>query len=135
MLTRTTKLERRNLIAILLLVLAACSSMLAQQAGPLVNSMDAVSMTVADMDRSVAFYSSVLSFKKISDLELDGETYEHLEGIFGLHLRVVRMKLGDESLELVEYVAPRGRPIPVDSRSNDRSQPFRALLCDPCVFA
>src|SRR4051794_6766506 len=120
MLTRTTKLERRNLIASLLLVLAACSSLFAQQAGPLVNRLDAVSMTVADMDRSVGFYSGVLSFKKVSDLELDGESYEHLDGVFGLRLRVVRMNLGDESLELVEYVAPRGRPIPVDSRSNDR---------------
>jgi catechol 2,3-dioxygenase-like lactoylglutathione lyase family enzyme len=120
MLTRSTKLERHNVIAILLLVLAACSSLFAQQAQPLVNALDAVSMTVANMDRSVAFYSGVLSFKKISDVELEGETYEHLEGVFGLHLHVVRMKLGDESIELVEYVAPRGRPIPVDSRSNDR---------------
>jgi catechol 2,3-dioxygenase-like lactoylglutathione lyase family enzyme len=30
------------------------------------------------------------------------------------------MKLGDESIELTEYLAPQGRPIPVDSRSNDR---------------
>jgi len=30
------------------------------------------------------------------------------------------MKLGDEFIELTEYLAPKGRPIPVDSRSNDR---------------
>jgi catechol 2,3-dioxygenase-like lactoylglutathione lyase family enzyme len=30
------------------------------------------------------------------------------------------MRLGNEFLELTEYLAPRGRPIPVDSRSNDR---------------
>jgi catechol 2,3-dioxygenase-like lactoylglutathione lyase family enzyme len=30
------------------------------------------------------------------------------------------MKLGDESIELTEYLTPKGRPIPVDSRSNDR---------------
>jgi catechol 2,3-dioxygenase-like lactoylglutathione lyase family enzyme len=30
------------------------------------------------------------------------------------------MKLGDEFIELTEYLAPQGRPIPVDSRSNDR---------------
>jgi len=35
-------------------------------------------------------------------------------------MRVVRMRLGDESIELTEYLAPRGRPAPVDSRSNDR---------------
>ena len=30
------------------------------------------------------------------------------------------MKLGDESIELTEYLTPKGRPIPIDSRSNDR---------------
>ena len=35
-------------------------------------------------------------------------------------MRVVRLRLGDEALELTEYLAPRGRPMPVDSRSNDR---------------
>jgi catechol 2,3-dioxygenase-like lactoylglutathione lyase family enzyme len=32
----------------------------------------------------------------------------------------VRLKLGDEVLELTEYLTPQGRPIPADSRSNDR---------------
>jgi catechol 2,3-dioxygenase-like lactoylglutathione lyase family enzyme len=76
-------------------------------------------MTVADMDRSVEFYSRVLSFNKVSDTELAGEDYEHLEGVFGLRVRVVRMALGDEQIELDEYLTPRGRPIAVDSRSND----------------
>jgi len=45
---------------------------------------------------------------------------EHLSGVFGVRIRVVRMSLGDESIELDEYLAPKGRPVPVDSRSNDR---------------
>ena len=32
-------------------------------------------------------------------------------------MRVARMRLGDEVIELTEYLAPRGRPIPVDSRA------------------
>jgi catechol 2,3-dioxygenase-like lactoylglutathione lyase family enzyme len=93
----------------------------AQQRGiaPVVD-VDGVGMTVADMDRSVEFYSKVLSFEKVSDLEVWGDEYEHLQGVFGLRMRVVRMRLGDESIELTEYLAPRGRPAPVDSRSNDR---------------
>jgi catechol 2,3-dioxygenase-like lactoylglutathione lyase family enzyme len=35
-------------------------------------------------------------------------------------MRITRMKLGDEFIELTEYLAPQGRPIPIDSRSNDR---------------
>jgi catechol 2,3-dioxygenase-like lactoylglutathione lyase family enzyme len=87
---------------------------------PLVSAVDAVGVTVSDMDRSVNFYSQVLGFEKVSDAEVAGDAYEKLEGVFGLRMRVVRMKLGDETLELTEYLAPRGRPIPVDSRSNDR---------------
>lgn len=84
-----------------------------QQVGP-------IGMTVSDMDRSVEFYSKILSFEKVSDVEVTGEDYERLQGVFGLRMRVVRMKLGEEFIELTEYLAPKGRPFPVDSRGNDR---------------
>ena len=93
---------------------------LAQQGPALVDGVDAIGITVSDMDRAVDFYSKVLTFEKVSDTEVAGENYEHLEGVFGLRMRVVRMRLGDEFIELTEYLTPKGRPIPVDSRSNDR---------------
>jgi catechol 2,3-dioxygenase-like lactoylglutathione lyase family enzyme len=77
-------------------------------------------MTVADADRSVAFYSQLLGFEKVSDVEAWGREYEQLQGVFGLRMRVVRMRLGDESIELTEYLTPKGRPMPLDSRGNDR---------------
>jgi catechol 2,3-dioxygenase-like lactoylglutathione lyase family enzyme len=86
---------------------------------PLVEAVDAVGMTVADMDRAVEFYSNVLSFEKVSDVEVAGSDYERLQGIFGLRMRVARLRLGGEFIELTEYLAPKGRPIPADSRSND----------------
>ena len=48
---------------------------LAQQQTGLVTAVDAVGMTVADMDRSVDFYSQVLSFEKVSDTEVWGADY------------------------------------------------------------
>ncbi len=36
-----------------------------------------------------------------------------------MRMRVVCMRLGDEFIELTEYLTPKGRPIPVDIRSND----------------
>src|SRR5216117_359479 len=81
-------------------------------------AVESVGMTVSDMDRSVAFYSA-LTFQKVSDIEVLGEQYEHLEGVFGARMRIVRMQLGNELVDLTEYLAPRGPPIPVDSRSND----------------
>jgi catechol 2,3-dioxygenase-like lactoylglutathione lyase family enzyme len=81
-------------------------------------SVDGVGITVSDMDRSVAFFSA-LTFKKISDVEVLGEQYEHLEDVFGARIRIVRMQLGKEHIDLTQYLAPPGRPVPVDSRSND----------------
>jgi len=104
------------LLPLLLLFLFAVSA----QATPIATRVESVGMTVADMDRSLDFYTHVLPFKKVSDVEVANEQYEHLEGVFGLRIRIVRLQLGDEFLELTEYLAPQGRPTPVDSRSNDR---------------
>ncbi len=85
-----------------------------------VEAVDSVGVTVSDMDRSVEFFSKVLTFEKVSDVEVWGSEYEHLQGVFGLRMRVVRMRLGEEFIELTEYLTPQGRPLPADSRSNDR---------------
>ena len=87
---------------------------------PIAQSVEAVGMTVSDIDRSVAFFKDVLTFEPVSDVEVAGEEYDRLQGVFGTRMRIVRLRLGDEQIELTEYLAPRGRPIPVDSRSNDR---------------
>ncbi len=86
---------------------------------PSIRAVGPVLMTVSDIDRSVDFYSRILSFEKVSEVELAGEQVEHLFGVFGARVRIVRMQLGDESIELAQFLAPRGGPIPVDSRSND----------------
>jgi catechol 2,3-dioxygenase-like lactoylglutathione lyase family enzyme len=80
----------------------------------------AVGMTVSDMDRALAFYTGVLPFKKESDVEVTGREHELLTGVFGARLRVVRLRLGGEAIELTEFKAPRGRPYPADTRGNDR---------------
>ena len=89
-------------------------------AQPLVSAVDAVGMTVSDMDRAVAFYTTVLDFAPLSDVEVAAESYARLAGVTGARVRIVRLRLGDEAIELVEYRTPRGRPLPPDSRSNDR---------------
>lgn len=83
-----------------------------------VNSVESIGMTVSDMDAAMEFYA-ILSFQKISDVEVLGTEYECLQGLFGVRMRVVQMQLGSEVIELTEYLAPKGRPISIDSRSND----------------
>jgi catechol 2,3-dioxygenase-like lactoylglutathione lyase family enzyme len=89
-------------------------------ARPLVSGVDAIAVTVSDLDRAVSFYTRVLTFEKISEMEHAGESWERLYGVFGMRARTARLKLGDEYLELTQFLAPEGLPIPQDSRSNDR---------------
>ena len=93
-----------------------------QEPGPRipVSAVETVGLAVSDVDRAVDFYSRVLTFEVVSDGEVAGPAHERLTGLPGLRARAVRMRLGEEQIELVEYLAPRGRPVPADSRSNDR---------------
>ena len=84
-----------------------------------VKKVGAIGITVSEMDRSVKFYTEVLGFKKITDEEIWGEEYEKLNNLFGLRIRVVRMKLGEETIELIDYLTSGGRSIPEDAKSND----------------
>src|SRR5688572_12956900 len=93
-----------------------------------VTAVDSIGMTVADMTRAVEFYTSVLSFEKVSDVEVSGREYELLSGVFGARMRVVRLRLGDESIELTEFLAPKGRPVPADMRPNDRAFQHIAII-------
>lgn len=80
-----------------------------------------IGFTVADMDRSVAFYSEVLTFEKVAEFSVNGPSYDQLEGVFGANMRVVHLRLGEQIVELTQYLSPPGgRPIPVPSHSNDR---------------
>lgn len=106
-------LNRAGRIVWLLLVLVAVPC-LAQ-----VESVVRIGVTVGDMDRSLVFYTGVLNFEIVSDSEVHGEAYEQLTGVFGLRCRIVQLKLGDAALELTEYLASPGRPVPPQSRSND----------------
>src|SRR5437667_6681645 len=59
------------------------SSNLMPGSAPAVERVSAVGMTVSDMDRSIVFYSRVLLFEKVSDVEITGDDFERLEGVFG----------------------------------------------------
>lgn len=78
-----------------------------------------VGMTVADVDRSVQFYTTVLGFEKVAEAEASGDPIEHLTGVFGARTISARLRLGTEEIELTQFLAPEGRAIPADSRSND----------------
>ncbi len=93
-----------------------------------VSGVDSIGMTVDNMDRAVDFYTKVLMFEKVSDVEVASREYELLEGVFGARARIVRLRLGDETVELTEYLAPKGRPVPSDIRPNDLAFQHVAII-------
>jgi catechol 2,3-dioxygenase-like lactoylglutathione lyase family enzyme len=86
----------------------------------LVGAVDSVGIPVTDADRSIAFYTRVLQFHAVSDRTVGGAAYDRLFGVQGLRLRAVRLELGRESIELLQFLSPPGRPVPADAHSDDR---------------
>ena len=100
----------------------------ARAAEPVAQAVGCIGLTVSDVDRSTEFYTRVLDFRREKEVEVAGESWERLSGVFGMRARTVRVRLGAECLDLTEFLAPRGRPGPADARSNDRSFQHVAIV-------
>jgi catechol 2,3-dioxygenase-like lactoylglutathione lyase family enzyme len=113
---------RVRVLAILVILLATVGVWLTAAPGsvaPAVDAVAGVAIPVSDMARSIDFYSRVLAFEVQSDVTLGGDGPARPHGAPDARRRLVRLRLGSESIELVESLAPRGRPLPADSRSQD----------------
>lgn len=124
----TTFLRERLYTALLAIVVAAIFS-----EGVYARALEirGFALTVADMDRSVAFFEHALEFKKVSERIIVDRNYDYLTGVFGTRVRNVQLRLGDEMIELEQFLSPRGQPIPADGRSNDLwFQHFAVVVSD-----
>jgi catechol 2,3-dioxygenase-like lactoylglutathione lyase family enzyme len=88
-------------------------------------AVSGVAIPVTDMERSIAFYSTVLFFEKVSDVETAGPEIESLFGASG-RIRVVAMRLGSEQIELVDYGDQL--PIAVQAPDSARSSEHIAIV-------
>lgn len=81
-----------------------------------------VSVTAADLDRSLEFYAGTLGLEVLGRGETDAEHVKLQTGFPDLRLRWAELRFGgSQILELFEYVRPRGTPL-------------HARTCDPgCV--
>lgn len=95
-------------------------------------AVESAGFTVSDLDKSVAFYSEVLGFRLLEEpTEIVGPELDRLRGVFGSRVRIARLALGEERIELTEYLVPRGKPYPDGSRGNDRwFQHFAIVVSD-----
>ena len=113
--------------ALLLLLLAGPAA----AAG--VDEVGCIGSTVSDLARARDFYVQVLGFRPDGEWEEVGPELEHRTGVFAARTRTARLALGTECLELTEYLAQKGRPVPVDARSNDRDFQHVAIVVSDII--
>ena len=77
-----------------------------------VRGLDHVSVTVADLDRSLAFYRDLLGLRVRETGEEEGGQMATIVALPGVRFRYADVELGDgRILELLQYLEPAGRPI------------------------
>ncbi len=98
--------------------------------------IDHTAIAVADTDASIRFYRDALGMKVVGASDNYGTEQEHLNNVFGAHLRITALRSnGGPGVELLEYLTPRtGRPIPVDSTAVDRWY-WQINMASPSVAA
>ncbi len=88
--------------------------------------IESIGFTSGDSEATATFFEECLGFQRAGEaLILDGGPYADLVGLPAARFRLQRLTIGAELLEITEVLDPGpgarpGRPIPADSRSNDR---------------
>lgn len=97
----------------------------------MVKGVHHTSRTVSDMERSLAFYVGLLGMPVVLDTEMQGEMLEREVAMKGARLRLVLLATGGPThLELLQYFAPRGEPLPAGAKPADTGAHHVALLVD-----
>jgi catechol 2,3-dioxygenase-like lactoylglutathione lyase family enzyme len=82
--------------------------------------LEHVALSVRDLDRSLAFYRDRMGFSVARIIEpREDPMLGAIVGIPNARARIAHLRLGDNMLELFQYVDPLGRPPPADHRQAD----------------
>ncbi len=81
----------------------------------------AVSITVENLDREVAFFTEALGFQKIKEETWTGKEAAELFDWpdESASVQIVTLQLGDEQIRLLDFHGIPSRPVAPDARSND----------------
>jgi catechol 2,3-dioxygenase-like lactoylglutathione lyase family enzyme len=122
---------RIRIDTLMLLLLALALALVTSTVFAQAKEIRGFALTVSNLDQAVAFYEQALGFRKVDERTISDRSHDELTGVFGTRVRTVRLQLGSEFVELDEYVAAAGQPVPADGRSNDLwFQHFAVVVSD-----
>jgi catechol 2,3-dioxygenase-like lactoylglutathione lyase family enzyme len=99
---------------------------------PMIRAVDHINIVVADLERSVRFYTDVLGFRKTKEAYLEGEWIDRIVGLRGVKGRAafVVAPAGEPRIELLCYETPRGISPVENGRANTIGLRHIALRVD-----
>lgn len=68
------------------------------------------SISVSDMDKALSFYRDTLGLTLLFTKEAEGEETSRRVGVKGAKMEIAMLQAGNDQIELIQYVAPVGRP-------------------------
>jgi len=98
----------------------------------MIRGIDHLNIVVADLARSLRFYTELLGFQQTKEAWLEGEWIERIVGLKGVRARAVFIVPpgGEPRIELLHYAAPVGQSLPENSRANTLGLRHFALRVD-----
>ena len=62
-----------------------------------VERVKTIGFTVGDIDREADFFAKLFNFEKVSDFRLVGSEYDKMQGVFNANMRIVHLRLGEQT--------------------------------------
>ena len=90
----------------------------------MIQSVNHVSFTVANLEESIAFYRDVLGMECISKAERDETFSSAVTGIKGVAMNIAYMQAPGFAVELIQYISGQG--VQIDTSTNN---PGSTHLC------
>lgn len=78
-----------------------------------------ITLSVADLEQSRAFFRNALEMQETQDVRLHGPEHEALWGLAGAERKSALFWADDILVEIVQYLSPLGRALPADYRISD----------------
>ena len=86
----------------------------------MITGISHVGISVANLERSIAFYRDVLGMRVIQEVPMRGANYDAIMALRGTEGRIAVLRTGDLEIELLEFKRPASRPVEAGHHVSDQ---------------